>query len=83
MPTPSDAEIKTYMRNNLEYFVDNACFDVNATLLAEDAAEYFEDYVNDDYDIDEKYFEIAAKIAGDEEEKLHKRWEDYIDMMEL
>lgn len=59
---PSYEAIKRYMRATV---MEGICVDdgeVNSTRLAEDAADHFNDFVNADFDIDERYFEAAFEI---------------------
>lgn len=62
--TPTTAEIRKYMLDIVADYDDLG--EVNATGLAEDACQHFDDY--DDDDIPEKYFDLAASIALDYEQ---------------
>lgn len=65
-------EIKAYMRGCLAEHIDR-CDEVNATGLAEDACANFDDYgVPPNYDIPERYFEVAGELAMAYEKKVKK-----------
>lgn len=59
------------MRQEVNDHVDWTCLEVNYTALAEDAADHFHDYEEDD-DIHPAYFEIAIEVGVEREEELQK-----------
>lgn len=64
-------KVKQYMRDNVAYHVDPKTLEVNATGLAEDAADAW-GYV---YDTPDDFFDWAAEIADVEEKRLLALWE--------
>lgn len=63
MARPTDYTITNYMKDTVR---EGICVDggeVHCTRLAEDAADHFNDFVDSEYNIDERYFEIALKVS--------------------
>jgi hypothetical protein len=51
------------MKSHCEEVRDNVTGEINHTLLAEMAANQFDLYENDDFDIPEELFELALKVG--------------------
>ena len=66
-------EIKRYMQANVEDLVDWKTNEVNMTTLAEDACSHFHDYENDDFEINQRYFDIAYEVGISKEKELNER----------
>jgi hypothetical protein len=56
-------KILSYMKSHCEEVRDNVTGEINHTLLAEMAANQFDLYENDDFDIPEELFELALKVG--------------------
>lgn len=64
--------IKAYMLREWEDHLDRRTNEVNATTMAEDACSHFNDY-EDDYSIDQAYYDIAYEVAIQKEKELNRR----------
>lgn len=64
--------IRQYMKENVDDHVDWKTNEVNATTLAEDACTHFNDF-EDDFEINQTYFDIAYEVAIAKEKELNER----------
>lgn len=64
-------EIREYMKQEVADHIDWKTLEVNATTLAEDACQHFQDYEEDD-SIDQTYYDIAYEVAIAKEKELGK-----------
>ena len=59
-------QVKTYMWNNYTDHIDYTCNVLNATGLAEDACDHFDDYLDEiDYEVPEEYYDWAHEISSE------------------
>lgn len=68
----TDAQIRTYMRDNLCDHIDRYTDEVNCTTLAEDAADHFNLYEPAAYNVNDlipetRLFELSLEIADEYE----------------
>lgn len=68
MTTVNTKLIKRWMNNNVNKFLDD-CNEINATALAENAAQEFDLYEGRDYKIPNIIFDLAAQVAIETERR--------------
>lgn len=64
----SQTQILRYMRQQVSRFVENG--EVNTTMMAEAACRYFDDFENQEGEMNQTYFDLAYKVAQEYEEKM-------------
>lgn len=64
----SRTQILRYMRQQVSRFVENG--EVNTTMMAEAACRYFDDFENQEGEMNQTYFDLAYKVAQEYEEKM-------------
>lgn len=64
----SKTQILRYMRQQVSRFVQNG--EVNTTMMAEAACRYFDDFENQEGEMNQTYFDLAYKVAQEYEEKM-------------
>ena len=63
MPILNEEQVKEYMRDNVELFIDEETGEVNCTLLAEDTAKELDLYIDAAWTIPEEVYDWAVDIS--------------------